>query len=150
MVLNAALRVLGDADAASDVHQDAFLAVWRRWQKYDGQVNWAAYLRRSAVRKALEYARRARRNPSSHDASQAVSPGATPEAEARAAELRERLLACLTRMPARQADAFVLSRIEGLSHAQVADALGCSIATARVHLHRALKRLSRELSDCLS
>ena len=49
----------------------------------------------------------------------------------------------------RQAEAFALSRIEGLGYERVAELLGCSQQTARVHLHRALKRLARELGDYL-
>ncbi len=52
------LRVLRDANLAHDVHQEVFLAVWRRWDRYNGNVNWPAYLYRATVRKALEIARR--------------------------------------------------------------------------------------------
>ena len=57
-VLRTATRVLRDANLAHDVHQEVFLSIWRRWHKYDGQVNWTAYLYRATVRKALELARR--------------------------------------------------------------------------------------------
>ena len=55
------------------------------------------------------------------------------------------LARCLARLPARQADVFVLARLEGLNHKEIAQLLGCSEKTARVHLHRALRRLAREL-----
>jgi DNA-directed RNA polymerase specialized sigma24 family protein len=42
-----------------------------------------------------------------------------------------------------------LARIEGLEYAQVASAIGCTEQTARVHLHRALRRLAHEMRDCL-
>jgi RNA polymerase sigma factor (sigma-70 family) len=57
-VLRTALRVLRDANLAHDVHQEVFLAVWRRWDRYNGDVNWPAYLYRATVRKALELAQR--------------------------------------------------------------------------------------------
>ncbi|MHC4193159.1 MAG: RNA polymerase sigma factor, partial [Planctomycetota bacterium] len=59
-VLNTALRVLGDSQRAQDVHQEVFLAIWRRWHKYNGKTNWGAYLYRTTVRKAIELARRSR------------------------------------------------------------------------------------------
>jgi RNA polymerase sigma-70 factor (ECF subfamily) len=150
LVLNVALRILGDAEAARDVHQEVFLAIWRRWEKYDGRVNWSAYLYRTAVRKAIECAKRARRDVTIPQGGDIPDDKAMPDASLRAAELREKLLACLRRMPHRQAEVFVLSRMEGLAHQEIAEALGSSSATVRVHLHRAMRRLSRELSDYLS
>ena len=57
-VLRTALRVLRDVNLAHDVHQEVFLAIWRRWHRYNGNVNWPAYLYRATVRKALELAQR--------------------------------------------------------------------------------------------
>jgi len=45
---------------------------------------------------------------------------------------------------------FVLSRIEGLGAGQIAEILGCSPGSVRVHLHRAMRRLARELGDYLT
>ncbi len=64
--------------------------------------------------------------------------------------MQQKLVACLARLPKRQADVFVLSRIEGLEAGKIAELLGCSQNTVRVHLHRAMKRLARELSEYLA
>ncbi len=147
-VLNTALRVLGDTNLANDVHQEVFLAIWRRWSSYNGNVNWPAYLYRATVRKALEAARRRNGYVSQ---SPAMPSGADhqPDGDMRAEELRRKLGAALARLPKRQADVFVLSRLEGLGTDEIADLLGCSRQTVRVHLHRALKKLSRQLSPYL-
>ncbi len=148
-VLNTAVRILGDAEQAQDVHQGVFLAIWKRWHKYNGRTNWNAYLYRVTVRKAIESARRSR---SEHSLPQQMQGGLSkcrPDGLMRAAELQKKLAGSLARLPKRQADAFVLSRIEGLDARQIAEILGCSPRTVRVHLHRALKRLVRELGDYL-
>jgi DNA-directed RNA polymerase specialized sigma24 family protein len=44
---------------------------------------------------------------------------------------------------------FVLSKIEGLDHAAVAETLNCSQNNVRVLLHRAVKQLAREMSEYL-
>jgi RNA polymerase sigma-70 factor (ECF subfamily) len=148
-VLNVALRILRNADLANDVHQEVFLAIWRRWHKYNGQTNWQAYLYRTTVRKAMEFVNRSRAN--SLPGQQREEPAAPdrPDGPARAAELQSKLTQRLAELPKRQADVFVLSRIEGLQHERIAEVLGCSQNTVRVHLHRALKRLARELSEFL-
>ena len=73
-----------------------------------------------------------------------------PDGPLRTAELQQILARHLVRLPKRQADVFVLSRIEGLKHNKIAEILGCSEKTVRVHLHRAVKQLARELGDYLT
>lgn len=148
-VLNVALRVLGNAESAGDVHQEVFLAIWRRWHKFNGQVNWNAYLYRVTVRKAIDSARRSRARASAELAPAEVAEENDPDAPLRADELRQELTSCLAKLPERQAEVFVLSRIEGLNHQAIARLLDCSEQTVRVHLHRATKRLARELSGYL-
>jgi len=61
-------------------------------------------------------------------------------------ELQQKLTESLAKLPKRQADVFVLSRIEGLDHAAIAEILGCTANNVRVSLHRAVKRLARDMS----
>jgi RNA polymerase sigma-70 factor (ECF subfamily) len=147
--MNTAIRILRDTQKAQDVHQEVFLAILQRWHTYNGDTNWGAYLYRVTVRKAMELAKRSKMGPFKEQHSQCCSAGERPDGRLRTAELQQKLTACLAGLPKHQADAFVLSRIEGLRYEKIAELLGCSQDTARVHLHRALKRLARELSDYL-
>jgi len=151
-VLSTATRILRDVNLAHDVHQEVFLAIWRRWHKYNGQVNWPAYLYRATVRKALELARRRTVCSVPARASEETPYGVTTNgpADALAAdELQQRLAAALTRLPRREADAFILLRLERLETAEVARIMGCAEPTVRVHLHRAVVKLARELHEYL-
>ena len=148
--MNVALRVLGDADLANDVYQEVFLAIWRRWEKYDDPLNWGAYLYRVTVRKAMELAKRRRPVPATMEGHGPPSAGAGPDMALRFDELQQELTKSLARLPKRQADVFVLSRIEGLDHAAIAEILECSRNTVRVSLHRAIKQLTRDMNGYLS
>jgi RNA polymerase sigma factor (sigma-70 family) len=174
-VFHTALRVLRDESLAHDVHQEVFLAVWRRWGRYNGDTNWPAYLYRATVRKALELARRRAvgsrpgwgERPRSPEKvvrarrAAALRAGATceetpdgvttsgPAEVLQADELQQRVAAALARLPRRQADAFVLCRLEGLEAVEAAGIMGCAPETVRVHLHRALLRLARALQEYL-
>lgn len=149
-VLNVAVRILGDADKAQDVHQEVFLAIWKRWHKYDGRTKWDAYLYRATVRKAIELARRARNQHPLGQQPEYATNVDTPDGPLRTSELQQKLAGCLAKLPKRQTEVFVLSRIEGLKAEKIAGFLGCSAETVRVHLHRAVKRLVRELGDYLT
>ena len=149
-VLSTAMRILGNSEKAQDVHQEVFLAIWKRWHKYNGRTNWNAYLYRAAVRKAIEFAKRSRAEQSMQQQSKYGTSAGQPDDSLRTVELQQMLARYLAKLPKRQADVFVLSRIEGLKHDQIAEILGCSQKTVRVHLHRAVKQLARELGDYLT
>ena len=148
-VLNVALRVLGDPETAKDVYQEVFLAIWRRWHTYNGTVNWGPYLYRVTVRKALELARARGPVAEAPEGCEPGSPGPDPDTSLRLKDLQKKLTQSLARLPKRQADVFVLSKVEGLSHAAVAETLGCSQNSVRVLLHRAVKQLAHEMSEYL-
>ena len=154
-VLNLALRILGNSHAAQDVHQEVFLSIWQRRHRYDGQVNWRAYLYRTTVRAAMKFARKNKadlilQNPGL-DSLVATRPASfsQPDKPMQLKELQQKLFGQLAQLPRRQAEVFVLSRLEGLKHHQIAGIIGCSEKTVRVHLHRALKRLVHRLSEFL-
>ena len=149
-VLSTAMRILGNSEKAQDVHQEVFLSIWKRWHKYNGRTNWNAYLYRAAVRKSIEFAKKSRAEQSlRHQSKYGIKPD-NPDDPLRTAELQQILARHLARLPKRQADVFVLSKIEGLGNKEVAGILDCSQNTVRVHLHRAVKQLARELSNYLT
>jgi len=147
-VLNTAVRILGDTHKAQDVHQEVFLGIWQRWHKYDGQTNWKAYLYRTTVRKAIHLVKKSRTERLFEQQPEYTSKQG-PDESLRVAELQQKLAGCLAGLPKRQAEVFVLSRMEGLKAEKIAELLGCSQETVRVHLHRAMKRLAREFGDYL-
>ena len=73
----------------------------------------------------------------------------SPENQLKVKELQEMITKGLLKIPDRQADVFVLAKIEGLKTEEIAEILQCSPQTVRVHLHRAVKQLAEELKDYL-
>ncbi len=150
VVLRTAARILGDTQQAQDVHQEVFLEIWRRWHKYNGRTNWNAYLYRATIRSAIRFAKKSRTGQIIRQQPEALANISNPDENLRVAELQGKLAGYLAKLPKRQAQVFVLSRIEGLGNDKIAELLGCSQKTVRVHLHRAAKQLARQLSDYLT
>ena len=148
-VLNTAIRIVRDSQRAQDVHQEVFLKVLRRWHKFGNDVNWPGYLYRTTVRTALESVRQSKAEQQTEQQHEQKAANPKPDWRLRAVELQDKLVACLAKLPKRQADVFVLARIEGLEYEKIAELMGCSKETTRVHLHRAVKRLAREFRDYL-
>ena len=150
LVLNVAIRILGNADLAKDVHQEVFLAVWRTWASFKKDTNWRGYLYRVTVRKAIEFARKSKVIPIKEWQNDCSKSQDRPDTAILTKELWQKVTDSLAKLPEKQAEVFVLSRIEGLEYKDIAETMSCSETTVRVHLHRAMKRLARELKNYLA
>lgn len=148
LVLGAAYRILGNCAAAEDVHQDVFTAIWQRWESYNGDTRWPAYLYRCAVRKAIDHAKASRKTRSIDAVSEPAAPD-DADSVAITTEMKDRLTNCISKLPDRQAEVFVMYRIEGKSYDQIAEVLECSAQTVRVHMHRALAQLAKDFKEYL-
>ena len=75
------------------------------------------------------------------EAASAESTGSAPDPEAQADAIGqlELLAAALEELPEQCRQAFLLNRVEGLTHAQIAAQLGVSTKTIQRHIERALR-----------
>jgi RNA polymerase sigma-70 factor (sigma-E family) len=123
-----------DASLAEEVVQDAFAGLHRRFHDVENPVG---YLQRSVVNASIKVLRR-RRNAAMH---RPERPPVThiPEID----ETWE----AVTRLPARQRAVVALRYWEDLSEAEIADSLGWPTGTVKSTLHRALKRLKKEITS---
>jgi len=135
-IVRTAYLMLGDREAAEDVAQEAFVRLYARWRKVSRYDRPGAWVRRVAIREAS----RARRRPRAL----ALVPEQPGAAEAPAdLDLRRALLS----LPPNQRAAVVLHYLEDLPLSQVAELMGVATSTAKVHLHRARKRLALLLGE---
>jgi RNA polymerase sigma-70 factor (sigma-E family) len=126
---------------AEEVMQDAFLALWPRWEDvatgpdavgylYTTAMNvWRSRLRRAAVavRKAIHQI--------------------PPDDEMAAVEQRDAVVRALGPLPPRQRATVVLMDVLDLSSDQAGEILGISPATVRVLAARGRARLAKEIGD---
>lgn len=140
-VVRTAYLVLQDREAANDVAQDAFtkiLSHWGRVSRYDRPDAW---VRKVAIRLAIKIARKQRLRIAS-------SPQTEPTTDQTPVDLD--LLRAVGALPAAQRAAVVLFYFEDRPVAEVAEIMDCSASTAKVHLHRARKRLSEQLGEAVA
>jgi RNA polymerase sigma-70 factor, ECF subfamily len=146
-------RLLGDEDAASDVTQETFVALYThppQLQLDDEEVR--AWLYRVALNRgynALRSARRAQaRLPSLYESISASGEEANPETEALRAEDRDQVRAALAALPERQAKLLLL-RQEDLKYAEIAEILEVapsSIGTLLVRAERAFQLAWKQMN----
>ena len=146
-LLRYAMRFGLARQAADDVVQETFLRLWRDRNTIVIRISMNAMLYTMVRNRALNVKRDTRRIASDVDVSDALGSvgdsvsDAGIEDEIDARRLREILHAWIDDLPARRAEAFVLSRFHDLSHADIAVIMGLSKRTVDTHILLALREL---------
>ena len=150
-VLRFVERMVGEASVAEDLVQETFVRVWRARAGYQPEARFSTWLFTIAGNAARNELRRPfRRAP--HDSMDEEREGASLElaAEAPPADVLvdarrtgRGLEAGLAALPERQREALWLRAVEGLSYAEVAEALATSEKSVKALIHRARVALTR-------
>ena len=156
-----ALVMLGDRSAAEDVVQDAFLGLYRRWDRLADPAVAQSYLRTSVLNGCRTVLRTRPRHGvladggDAHDAGAAGSSHALPLSRSLSLESAEAtvvhdedhraVLAAIRRLPARQREALVLRYYLDLTEEQTADAMQVSRGTVKSATSRAIAAVGRML-----
>ena len=117
-------RLSGGADAGEDILQETFLELLRSLPAYRGEGAFGCWLRRIAVSKVLMRRRRARVRSVEEAQEVADAPGAWSPATDRRFQLRFDLERALARLPEAARVVVWLHDVEGMTHAEIADAFG--------------------------
>ncbi len=141
-----AARLLGDADAAHDAVQEAWIRAWRARGQVQDRTLAAAWLRKIVVRECLRTLRwRALRRWVGLEAAELA--GSEPPVLDRLvdAERVARVRSVLAVLPPQQRVAWTLRVEEGWPLADIAATLDVSTETVKTHLARATSRLRSQL-----
>ena len=138
-----AYRLTMSADDADNVVQDVFIGLPEALAAFGGRGDFGAWLRRVSVRTTLMRMRSSRRREAA-----AVRATAGSAVAMRNFVLdRMAIATALTALPSDLRVVFMLSDVEGYSHAEIAGMLGIRSGTSEVRLHRARRRLRALLED---
>lgn len=151
---NVAYRIMGDAAAASDATQEAFLSAYKSIHSFRGGSfrSWILRTVTNACFDALRY--RKRRPATSLDGLGAeddaedgdfeaflASADESPADAAERAELRDAIARAALALPPDQRATFVLSDVQGMSYEEIADIMQTSLGTVKSRLSRARAKL---------
>lgn len=144
---NLALRIVGDAEAASDCAQEAFIRAYRALQQYDPTLPFGPWLYRIATNASLNYVQRwhAHETPVEEFPERPEPEETSPEAIVVGRDELARVLEAIEALPPAYRAALTLRHLHELSYQEVADALAIPLGTVKTHLFRARVALRAEL-----
>ncbi|MDT8441386.1 MAG: RNA polymerase sigma factor [Desulfuromonadales bacterium] len=155
--LSLAWRLVGNRHEAEELVQEAFLRLYKSLPKFRGESRISTWLYRTTTRLAIDHLRRERlkrklffMRASEDDVDPvdlASDPRDNPHRELQARQTIAALRRSLSRLSPRQQVIFTLRHYEGLSLQEIADHLDLQLGTVKIHLHRAVTHLRRELAD---
>lgn len=140
-LFGAVYLLTGDVNDAEEIVQDAFLALWERWDRVGALERPAGYLYRTAMNGFRSRRRRVAR------AARRLLPRSEAEDPYAAVDLHEEVVHALRGLAPRQRAAIVLTELLDYDSAEAAELLGVKPTTvrnlamqARTSLRRAMER----------
>ena len=151
-------HLTGDRAEAEDIFQEVWLRVVRQGKIQaagPGLKPWLLTivvnlyrdnLRRKRVRRLFLLRQYHRQRPGLSDSGESAPPSAEPPRAAEAARLLYDINRAVAGLPEKQRRVFLLFEMEGVRQSEIAGILGIPVGTVKSLLHRAVKRLQRELA----
>jgi RNA polymerase sigma-70 factor (sigma-E family) len=140
--------LLRDPYQAEDIVQDVLAKALVQWGRVSAADDRDAYVRRMVVNACTSWFRRAARREYAHDA--ATMPERAVADPTTGVDERDRVVALLRQLPAKQRAVLVLRHYEGMADAEIAHLLGSGEVTVRSNAHRGLATLRRLMAEAAS
>lgn len=149
-------HMLGDADDADDIKQDAFLKAYRSLGSFRGECSLLTWLLKVAGNLCRDRIKsRSRRGEVElipeieADLRDNSDMGMDPALLVERKDLHSTVYRVLSGLPEAQKELIVLRDVEGLSYQQIAEVLGCSVASVKLRLFRARRGFKDRVESIL-
>jgi RNA polymerase sigma-70 factor (ECF subfamily) len=149
-VLRLALRLTRSESDAQDIHQEAFLKIYKKLDGFRFECSFSTWIYRIVTNVCLDHLRRNRARSKSaaievdNESLNQLSddrPGNNPERQLLDQELRAQILGALQRLTPRERMVFDLRHFQGLNLRTVSEILNASEASVKTTFFRATRKL---------
>ena len=160
-VLGIIYNMTSNREDAADLAQDAFIKAFQSINRFQGQASFFTWLYRIAVNSTVTHLRKNRLrsffslesiredDPVSKELIDALTDRAGVNRDSFVRELQEKLNEAMQKLSINQRTVVTLFEIDGLSHQEIAEVMGCSVGTVRSRLHYAKQLLQADLQQYL-
>ena len=158
-VYNMAMYMVKNRDDALDISQDVFVKLWQSLPTFRGECGIKSYVMKLTKNASLDFIRKRSRRQSvsltvendKGEEAQLDLPDTSDESNPEQAYLREerirKVREGLGRLDGEQREIIIMRDMNGMSYAEIADALGLNEGTVKSRLSRARSALKKILTD---
>jgi RNA polymerase sigma-70 factor (ECF subfamily) len=145
LVFGIAYRMCADEGLADDVAQETFVRAWEKLGSFRPEGNWRGWICRIASNLTIDALRR--QQPRVDIAALSLpASGQGPESHVLRDERTAAVRSAILRLPVHARVALVLREYEGMTYAEIAEALDIPLGTVKSRLNDARRRLGEELA----
>jgi len=159
-VYSVVYNLCGNREDGADLAQTTFIKAFQSINRFQGQASFFTWLYRIAVNATLTHLRKNRlrtffsfdrisEEDRSSEVIEALTDKTGADRELFVKELQEKLNEALQKLSIKHRMVITLFEIDGLSHSEIAEIMGCSVGTVRSRLHYAKQLLQAELQSYL-
>lgn len=152
LLQNYSASIVGDSEAALEIIQNIFVALWENRKNLDREKSLRNYLLRSTHNNSLRYLKtrflhlqhqeNLKRKKSEEEQENVIRAEEGPEPE-------QQLSALLNELPERSRQVMIMSHIENRKSADIARKLGISVRTVETILYQAMKKLRGKIKNSI-
>lgn len=144
-----AFRFVNDSQDAEDITQEVFVRLWKNLHTYKPEVKLTTWLYKIVTNRCLDFLKskhgRQRKNAVDVDKQLHLAAHSTPERAYQQQELLKIIHAAADELTPRQKAVFILRDLEGLSSAEVCEALSMSAGNVKSNLFHARQKITGKL-----
>lgn len=147
---------LGHRDDAQDVTQEVLVRLWKNWAQIEPErvEPWIIHVTRNAcidvMRRRASYRKIVAPDPEGEAIDLAASSAPDPSASSETSEFQAHVERALSTLREPYRSIVVLREIQDYRYEEISAALEMPLNTVKVYLHRARRKLRRELQEYVS
>lgn len=153
-------NLTSNREDAADLTQDAFIKAFQAINRFHGQSSFFTWLYKIGINTTLSHLRKSRlrsffsleklqEDDTSSEILNQLTDKTGVDRDTYLRELQEKLNEAMHKLSIKHRTVITLFEIDGLSHAEIAEVMGCSEGTVRSRLHYAKQFLQGELAKYL-
>ncbi len=144
-VYNAAFRILGNPEDASDVTQSVFLKAFENFDRYNPEYKFFSWIYRIAINESINHINRGKREQALEDTEPSAVRGPVEETEADAVSAR--IQSALMKLQEDYRMVIVLRHFSELSYREISEVLHIPEVTVKSRLYSARQLLKDNLGS---
>ena len=140
-----ALNILGNREDAEDACQETFLQTYRNLSRFDTQKSFSNWLLSILYKRCLDQLRKRRRFFAFYKKAKGEAEESFRSPNSRPSTQNPHFHSLLERLSPKERTTLYLWAGDGYTSIEIAEVLKCSPNTARIHLHKARKKIKSML-----